>query len=201
MKSMMMSAVLLVLAISGGGRLTASEVVPGQRFLRNTDVSEATSLSGDWHIKVVPSHRYGIGPAKYRLRKDGEVVWEKDLPLTFVEVWIADDGTFAGFGYTFGYEGFGPSDSEGDGDLVLAIFDAAGEIVVQKIWTREFGRMLHAPPSPTATGIVFVAPTAQALIDVRASGNNTSMAGVWLVEGLYARIKMMVLPVLRADSG
>ncbi|MEX2244860.1 MAG: hypothetical protein WD716_13565 [Fimbriimonadaceae bacterium] len=52
----------------------------------------------------------------------GSVLWEKEFPYSFEEVWINDDGAFAGYGYTAGYEGFG-GERDSYGDLVLAIID------------------------------------------------------------------------------
>ncbi|MCH8977899.1 MAG: hypothetical protein IH945_01480 [Armatimonadetes bacterium] len=165
---------LMALAVLTGGGTPAL----AQRMLQKTDVCESTSQSGEWHIKVIPSHRYGSGPAKYRLRKSGEVVWERDMPVTLVEVWIADNGIFGGYGYTFGYEGFGPGDKQGKGDMVFMVVSPEGKVQSQKSFPRAYTGMLHTPPAPTVSDSLFIGHTSQIVLRSWAMADD----GVWIID-------------------
>jgi hypothetical protein len=71
-------------------------------------ISPATyqSPSGAFVCEVDPSDIYGRGPAHYRLRQKGAVVWEGQKPFTLVQAGATEDGVVAGYGYTYGENGF-----------------------------------------------------------------------------------------------
>lgn len=84
---------------------------------------EVRSASGVWRAAIDPSTRTSAGPGLVRVERGGELAWERELPFTFVEAVLADDGTLAGYGYSGGVWGWTP-----EGEFLVAIVDARGVI-------------------------------------------------------------------------
>lgn len=84
---------------------------------------ERASASGEWVLQVDPSERYGAGAARCHLTRAGEIAWERELPFTFRDVVLADDGTVAGIASTNGI-GLG----QFEGELVVAILAPDGTL-------------------------------------------------------------------------
>lgn len=104
---------------------------------------EVRSASGQWRASVDPSSRLGEGPCNVRVERNGELVWQADLPFILIESVLTDNGEFAGAGYSEGFpSGFGR------GDLVVAILAPDGSVRLEDR-TRIRGSVgPHGPSSP-----------------------------------------------------
>jgi len=84
---------------------------------------QAVSPNGIYLFEVKPSHRYGSGPSLAILTKRDakEIAWKRELPFTFWQACVDNDGTVGGFGYSKGPMGGDP----------WALDEDAGEFIVR----------------------------------------------------------------------
>ena len=66
----------------------------------DVDPKTYVSRSGKTTLHVDPSDRHGNGPAKYTLRRGETFLWEKEFPVTLVDIALSHGGAFGGYGYT-----------------------------------------------------------------------------------------------------
>lgn len=116
------------------------------------------SPSGEYVLHVDPSDSKGCGSGTYRLTKNSTEVWSGQKPFTLCEAGITDEGTVAGYAYTYGIEGFGPPNGHdpGYGDLVIAILSPTGETRAEKHIKRGYGKYAYEDqfPQPDAAGLL-----------------------------------------------
>ncbi len=108
------------------------------------------SASGIWVLEVDPTSKYGEGPGRYRMTKDGVEVWRYTLQFTLQEAAVTDDGVTVGYAYTEGREG-----RRATGDLVVGVISAEGRVVAQHATRRTPGRAPDTLPDPMARAMVF----------------------------------------------
>jgi len=113
-----------------------------------------TSPSGEFVLHVNPSDREGKGAATYRLTRKGVVAWSGVRPFTLWDAGVTDDGTVAGYAYTYGFQGWGGKVASDFGEFEVSIFDPSGRARLDKKFKREFSRFLHDPPNPIAVGLI-----------------------------------------------
>lgn len=120
------------------------------------------SASGAWELSVDPTKRFGQGPGDCVLRRDGAVVWEQRLPITFFEVVVADDGRVAGYAYTQGYE-----DEGARGSFVVALVAPDGVVTRQHVTRRTTSKVADQPPDPKASGLFLDAAHGRFVVRLR----------------------------------
>ena len=108
------------------------------------DPKTYTSPSGTYLLWVNPSDPDGEGEAFYRLSSQGKVVWEKELPFTFRDASVADDGTSCGYAYTEGIMGLG--------NFEVAIIAPNGTLRADDKHVRKGSQFLHTDPNPKVAG-------------------------------------------------
>ena len=120
------------------------------------NVKSYTSALGRYSLEVDPTDLYGRGQSRCRLTENGREVWAADLPFTFSEAVVTDDGTVAGYGYKHGLGGWAKQGgiNEGPGEARIAILDARGGFRLDEKIPRERSLALHAGPEPTVSGLV-----------------------------------------------
>lgn len=63
-----------------------------------------TSQSGEFVLSVNPGDRSGAGKSTYTLTRGTKPQWSIELPFTFWDAAISNDGTFGGYAYSAGYD-------------------------------------------------------------------------------------------------
>ena len=152
-----------------------------QSLINDSRLAESVSPSKEYSVKVIPSTPRHGGPGTYRVSASGSVLWEKEFPYSFEEVWINDDGAFAGYGYTAGYEGFGGG-RDSYGDLVLAIIDRRGDVLAEKRFKREASGYFHAPPYPIVGNTCAFEHHRSVVLDVQGIASEEGVEGIWLLD-------------------
>src|SRR3954454_1374798 len=66
------------------------------------------SPSGRYMLFVDPSDPRGRGKASYRMSVDGKAAWSAEKPYTLWEAGVTDDGSVAGYAYSYGPAGYAP---------------------------------------------------------------------------------------------
>ncbi len=117
-------------------------------------VNPATYLSPSqvYQLDVDPTEPDGSGAARYRLTHRGSVAWESELPFTWYDAVVTDDGVAAGVAYSRGIMG-GPYGEE-DGDLRFVVLDPTGEVRFERTETRTESRAMHSQPVPQSRGVL-----------------------------------------------
>ena len=111
------------------------------------------SISGQHSLSVDPSTQNGSGPATYALRQGDKVLWTKQLPYTFVEAVVTDDGRAVGYGYSHGYFGWHATTGR-YGELVVALLAADGsEVHVERTPRTDDGSRNPPMREPSPRGI------------------------------------------------
>lgn len=111
------------------------------------DPATHVSPSGRHVLHVDPTEPDGAGPARYELRRDGEVVWSATLPFTFREAVVTEQGRALGYALTDGL-GMG-----GGGDFVVAVLSAGGDVLHEDRTARR-PHAVHGPFVPVGRGVV-----------------------------------------------
>jgi hypothetical protein len=114
----------------------------------SVDLQPATygSPSRVFELTVDPTDRAGLGPSLSRLSRGGTQVWARELPFTFQEAVVDDQGTAAGFGYV-GTPPYGR-----DKEFFVAIVGADGVVAYEERVQMQPSRFLHTDPDPKAAG-------------------------------------------------
>jgi hypothetical protein len=111
-----------------------------QRFEeRLVDPFEAKSPSGSYVLRVDPSEPLGWKSARYELKRDGEVLWAKELDCTLQDVVVGDNGICAGSAHRVA--------QTGGLELVLLLIGRDGTQLFQTVLPPERGYM-HGPDFP-----------------------------------------------------
>lgn len=113
------------------------------------------SNSGQYKLHVDPSTLFGQGEGSYRLSRGAAEVWAKRLPFTLWDAAVADDGTVAGYAYTYGMENY--SFKEGmprDGEVYFVILDPAGAPRMVDALPRHGRFTCTSTVDRSATGII-----------------------------------------------
>ena len=117
---------------------------------------KVSSADGTWLLDVKPTHRYGSGPSSVTLihQKTGEVAWKQELPFTYWQCCVNNDGHVGGYGYTKGPMGGDPWGEEG-GDFIVRILDPKGVVEYAETTSRGMGPMIHiGTPSVSARWLI-----------------------------------------------
>lgn len=141
-----MLSLLLIGLASTGSRLAPPPVLQPTTY---------ASPSGSYTLLVDPSARLGSGPGRYALRREGVLVWERELPYTFREAVLSDEGFAAGYAYTAGERDF-----DALGDFVVAILAPDGHELRKDSERRRKSPYLDSFSDPLALGLL-----AQARLD------------------------------------
>ncbi|MGV3722129.1 MAG: hypothetical protein ACO1SX_14560 [Actinomycetota bacterium] len=120
----------------------------GGYFMQKVHRTEYESPSGRFRLEVDPTHPYGAGPGRYRLKENGAEIWAGERPFTLSEAAVANDGTVAGFGYTKGLSEFSK------GHLVVALIDPKGKVRLDERTPQTPSRYLHMPANPVGNGVI-----------------------------------------------
>lgn len=126
----------------------AGIVSEGAGSPRIVDPANYRSESGVYFVQVEPTERTGAGASRVRYWKEGKVAWSNEVPFTFVDAHIADDGTLCGVAASAG------SRPGAGGDWVFAVLDPTGAIVVEEREPRVLGTDRSLEDDPRPLGIV-----------------------------------------------
>ncbi len=113
---------------------------------------QTVSPNGVYLFEVKPSQRYGAGPCTAVLTntKSKECVWKRELPFTFWQSCVNDDGIVGGFGYSKGPMGDNiPGSANDGGEFVVRILNARGVVTYEETSPRgpTFGSYIqYSPP-------------------------------------------------------
>lgn len=176
------SFVLTALALTGAIARPAS----AQR-LPKLDPATYVSPTGAYRLLVDPGTEYGQGPARYRLTRGGDVVWEGDRSFTCWQAAVGDDGVVAGYAYSNGLAGF-PMEKQRDstkeedwtGDFRVVLLAADGTTRFEEITRRTHSRIIHALPIPQAKGL-FLDPANERLVVRMADDDLNQRVSTWRV--------------------
>lgn len=176
------SLLLTALALTGAIVRPAS----AQR-LPKLDPATYVSPSGAYRLLVDPGTEYGQGPARYRLTRGGDVVWEGNRPFTCWQAAVGDDGVVAGYAYSNGLAGF-PMENQRDstkeedwcGDFRVALLNSDGTTRFEEITKRTGSRFLHAQPVPIAKGL-FIDPGNSRLVVRMADDDLNQRVSTWRI--------------------
>ncbi|MEX2244861.1 MAG: hypothetical protein WD716_13570 [Fimbriimonadaceae bacterium] len=156
--------------------------------------AESTSPSGRYSIQIVSETKGDGGKGTCYLSLDGKPVLEKGLPYSFSEVWINDEGTFGGYAYTQGYDGYGRrSQSEPGGKLILAIYDKEGVDVASKEIARYLPEYHHASVSPRVDTSRVFAGNHDVLLLLSGDGRTEDVSGMWRLDLKGRRVEKFVI--------
>lgn len=114
-------AMILALPALGGYGVTVPILQPYQ----------VSSDNGAWLLDVQPSHRYGKGPSTAKLirKETGEIAWKQELPFTFWQCCVSDEGHVGGYAYSNGPMGSEPRNSTNEnGEFLVRILDPSGKV-------------------------------------------------------------------------
>lgn len=103
------------------------------------------SPSKQFALLVQPSERDGAGHAEYRLTRDGKEVWTGELPFTFREAVVRDDGEIGGAALSGGYRAHG--------HIVFAVVDAKGTPRWRSEQERYSDGAIHGGSEPILRGV------------------------------------------------
>lgn len=109
---------------------------------------QVSSPEGSWLLDVKPSHRYGSGPSSATLihKKTGEIAWKQELPFTFWQCCVNEDGYVGGYGYTKGPMGGDPyTYGEDGGEFIVRILDPKGVGIYAETTRRGAVFFAHYP--------------------------------------------------------
>lgn len=112
------------------------------------DPSEHASPDGSYTLEVEPSSPLGTGPAGYRLEREGELVWERELPFLLTEVAALDTG------HVVGYSEVRAPNRHLEQDFVVAVIDPAGELVLEERIEEVPARYVHGRSHPSGFGLI-----------------------------------------------
>lgn len=119
---------------------------------------QVVSPDGTYQIEVKPTTRFGSGPGATTLtnRKTGEVAWKRELPFTFWQACVNDQGIVGGYAYSKGPMGGEPWGSDG-GEFLVRILDVKGGVVYEETTRRgsTFGGYSGYIPPPSAGQLLF----------------------------------------------
>jgi len=137
------------------------------RFPEILNPKTYTSQSGQYSIRVDPSDIYGRDGATYQFKKDGVLIWSKQLPVTLREAGITDNGVIFGYGYSNGPEGFATDRSKkGPGEFHVLVINAKGKVLCNDATPRASSRFLDTLPNPSANGIIFDGPNDRLVVRI-----------------------------------
>ncbi len=139
---------LLPVVICAAGGL-CQEALASRRPTPPLDPATYRSASGQYVLHVNPSARQGQGKGTYQMQKDGNEIWQKELPFTLRKARVLDDGTTVGYAYTLGPEAWGGKSDDDYGELVVAILDPYGGIRLRDAFKRVRGNHHDQLPHPT----------------------------------------------------
>lgn len=135
------------------------------------------SPSKEYTLSVNPGDREGIGAATYRLSRKSRTVWEGKRPFTLWQAGVTDDGTVAGYAYSFGLEG-GGAGPNAYGDFEIVILDSTGATRLDQKIKRTPSPYLHTNPEPVASGLIVDAANDRLIVRM-ADTNMFQMAETW----------------------
>ena len=144
---------------------------------------QITSPDGAYLFEVKPTHRYGSGPSMATLSKGGtkEVVWKRELPFTFWQACVNNDGKVGGFAYSKGPMGGDPwtnsSDDNSAGDFLVRLLDRNGTSVFEETSRRgsTFGPFTGSVPPLSPDGLMFNSEDNSMLIRIGSVFRNYSL--------------------------
>jgi hypothetical protein len=121
---------------------------PADTVLELVQPYEVRSASGEWRAAIDPSSRLGEGPCNVRVERNGELVWERQWPFTFLECVLADSGSLVGAGYV--YE---PPEGGIRTALVVNILDQHGRTCFEERAPSLSSNWIRDPENPTFKGL------------------------------------------------
>ena len=186
---MLISIAFVLLSVRASAQRAPPKAIHSARY---------ASPSGEYVLFVDPSDIYGRGPAKYRMTRSGEELWQAEKPYTLYDAAVSKDGTAAGYAYSHGLEGFAKDKQpRGSGTFIIAILDLKGRERTKEETPREQSRFLHAVPNPLARGMFLDADNDRLIVRVADPDLNRSRE-VWWAYKLSTGEK---LPRLERDYG
>lgn len=155
---------------------------------------QVRSADGTWLLDVKPSHRYGSGPSTATLirQETGEVKWKQELPFTFWQCCVNEEGYVGGYGYTKGPMGGEPYGEDG-GDFVVRILDPNGVVGYAETTSRgKLSMIANYTPSISARWLT-IDPTSDRMVIVM---NDDTMR----IYHLRIGVLESALPTIQRDS-
>jgi hypothetical protein len=140
------------------------------------------SANGVFELDVDPGEPDGSGPGRYRLERNGTVVWETGHPFTFFDAAVADDGTVAGVSYSRGLSG--GAYGEDHGDLRLVVLDPSGTLRFEHVMPRRESRVLHGLPLPQSKGVLLDETNGRVLLRIIPDTSGTPGLETWWLHDL-----------------
>jgi len=172
--------VLAVIGACAAVCLSARQAAAARVFWAVLNPRAYVSPSGVFKLEVEPGTMYGQGEGMHRLTRQGKEVWSGKHPFTLWEAAVCDDGTVAGYAYSYGLEGFSPDRrlDKGAGDLRVVIFSPDGRLRLDEPTKRAF-RIPDAPPSPMATGMFVNSQTGLFVVRVHGAYSAGAVESWW----------------------
>lgn len=135
---------------------------------------QVTSPDGAYLLEVKPTHRFGSGPCTGTLSKQDtkEIVWKRELPFTFWQACVSNDGKVGGFAYSKGPMGGDPGsisdDENGAGEFLVLILDRNGTAAFEETSRRgsTFGGYTGFVPPLSPDGLLFDSESNRMVIQI-----------------------------------
>jgi hypothetical protein len=121
---------------------------PGSKTIK------CSSPSGLYVLNVSSDDFVGRLSGTYKVTHASKPAWSAMLPFMLCSAQITDSGTVVGYAYTRGLMG----GADGPGELVLAIVDGRGTLLLNKMIKREESTYLHFAPTPVVLGLIVDEP-------------------------------------------
>jgi hypothetical protein len=186
-----------ILAV-GLGVMLLSALPTRASFVPPATVNPTTnrSLSGEFVWEVDPSDMYGAGSARYRVLRNGSVLWQGEEPFTLRDCVVADSGLVAGYAYTRGVEG----DKGGFGEFVVSMISPAGELRLKESVAREASHYPDDSPNALAEGTILDQANGRFIVRVRDPDINRGTESWWVYE-LISGKAIGKFPLVAGDGG
>lgn len=140
MRAFLCSLLLLLVVLSG------SRGVAAQYPDEVLDPYIVTGADGALAFEVVPGDRYGLREGIHRMKRDSELLWERELPFTLHEAHVLVSGGVVGLGRT--------SQPRWAGELIVAVLGADGELRGESRVIQSNSRYKDGSANPSAQDLL-----------------------------------------------
>lgn len=123
------------------------EAIAQERWPRIVDPAIYDSPRGEFRLDVDPSSISGAGRARYRMSRQGSVVWEGEKSFTLFDAQVTQTGVVVGYSYSQGIEVADKS------EVHLLILNPDGSIRLDERVPRGLNRVPDGPPEPYVLGV------------------------------------------------
>jgi hypothetical protein len=107
-----------------------------------------SSASGEWTARTDPSSKRGDGPSHISVWHGAERAWEAEVPFSFWDAQLSDEGQLAGYAFTEGRMSVGAK-----GEFVVALFGPDGRALREERQALTWAKHPDFPPNPYPLGL------------------------------------------------